>query len=339
MVRLTSASAACAFISLLPGALSLSKRSTWDLGNGFQLSWQRSISARIAIGQGNGVIWETLSDEPFLSASAGNDTIEAENGNFKITKVDRSLCTGQDVTLIEYVDWPDSVTGQKVVVSGDLLDCGNATAAYSVAFWVPSNLSDRVAFQVNVSQASDATDDPLTKVYLQFKSDANEDFYGLGAQASFASLKGQDVPIFSREQGVGRGDQPTTDIQNSQSFYSGGDHFTTYTAIPQYISTAGNAFYLGENSSAWTFFDFQTPDSVTVRYDFLNFDGQFLQAESMLDAISKVTDYTGKMPEIPRWVDDGAIIGIQGGQEKVRGIVEDGIDLECPIAGVWLQDW
>lgn len=68
-------------------------------------------------------------------------------------------------------------------------------------------------------------------------------------------------------------------------------------------------------------------------------DGQFLEAESMLDAINKVTDYTGKMPALPTWVDDGAIIGIQGGQEKVEKVIRQGIDVDCPISAVWLQDW
>lgn len=30
---------------------------------------------------------------------------------------------------------------------------------------------------------------------------------------------------------------------------------------------------------------------------------------------------------------------MQGGQEKVNRIVDQGLNLSCPIAGVWLQDW
>jgi hypothetical protein len=45
------------------------------------------------------------------------------------------------------------------------------------------------------------------------------------------------------------------------------------------------------------------------------------------------------MPALPQWVDTGAVLGIQGGQDKVNRIVERGLQQNCPIAAVWLQDW
>ena len=78
---------------------------------------------------------------------------------------------------------------------------------------------------------------------------------------------------------------------------------------------------------------------MTVRYNGLSVQGQFLIAEDMLDAVGKVTDYTGKMPALPEWVDSGAILGIQGGEDKVKDVIDAGIKADCPIAGVWLQDW
>ena len=64
-----------------------------------------------------------------------------------------------------------------------------------------------------------------------------------------------------------------------------------------------------------------------------------MQANNMPDAITMLTQYTGPMPELLRWVDRGAILGIQGGQEKVNTIVSQGLGSDCPIAAVWLQDW
>ena len=59
----------------------------------------------------------------------------------------------------------------------------------------------------------------------------------------------------------------------------------------------------------------------------------------MFEAVERLTEYTGRMPALPSWVDTGAVLGIQGGQQKVNGIVEQGLELGCPIAAVWLQDW
>ena len=65
----------------------------------------------------------------------------------------------------------------------------------------------------------------------------------------------------------------------------------------------------------------------------------FARASNMFDAVEILTAYTGRMPSLPKWVDEGAILGIQGGQTKVNRVVEQGLELGCPIAGVWLQDW
>jgi alpha-glucosidase (family GH31 glycosyl hydrolase) len=152
-------------------------------------------------------------------------------------------------------------------------------------------------------------------------------------------LKNRSVPIFSREQGVGRGDQPTTDLESDDSFFAGGDQFTTYTAVPQYISSHSRVFHLTEESTAYTNFDFRDLNAVTVRYAALEVAGYFMQASNMLNGISMLTEYTGRMPELPTWVDSGAVLGIQGGQTKVNQIVEQGLRQDCPVAAVWLQDW
>lgn len=128
-------------------------------------------------------------------------------------------------------------------------------------------------------------------------------------------------------------------IQYRNGTFSGGNPFTTYTAIPSYVSTEGNTFYLNTESTALAFFDFQQSDAVTLRYDALHATGAFLHADNMFEAVERLTEYTGRMPALPDWVHHGAILGIQGGQDKVNRIVEHGLELDCPIAGVWLQDW
>lgn len=326
-------------LSLFLWALSSSAfaaQGPWDLGKGFELAVDDAAN-RVSITQNGRRIWETVPGQNFVSASGGEDIVTAANGNFKIEEVDYHKCTGQETTSVEQRSWNGTVNGHAAVIQGNLTECGDATVPFSVAFWVPSQFPDRIAFnaQVNGGSSSDAA----TKLFLTYGSSASEDFYGLGGQASFASLKNQSVPIFSREQGVGRGDQPTTDLNSEDGFFAGGDHFTTYSAIPQYISSHSRVFFLTEQSTAYTTFDFTEANAVTVRYDAPSVDGYLMQAESMLDGITMVTDYTGKMPVLPRWVDSGAVVGIQGGQDKVNKVVERGLSQGCPIAGVWLQDW
>lgn len=307
----------------------------WDLGNGFTVS---QTSGQLIVKQAGRDIWSTVSGKPFISASAGNDSFTGSNGAFSIAEVDVDRCQNQSISQISEVTWDGTFTGSAVQISGHLLDCGDEATPYALTLWVPSDIPDRVSFYLDIEQSPNQARPPK-KLYFTYASHTAEDFYGLGAQASFASLKNQSIPVFSREQGVGRGDEPITSIGNENGSFSGGDRFTTYTAIPSYISTDRNVFCLSEKSTGHANFDFTQPDAVTVRYDSLNVDGAFMQGSDMFDAVEMLTAYTGRQPHLPEWVDSGAILGIQGGQDKVNEIVEQGLQISCPIAGVWLQDW
>lgn len=311
---------------------SLAAEAPRDLGNGFRLAVDESTN-HLSITHGGNTIWETVPNQPFLSASAGNDEVVGSSGNFNITQIDSSQCTGQRIGQVTR-----RASDHAAVVRGILSGCGNETARFALSFWVPAELPDRVAFHIDVDPGSLGSD-AVTKLFFTYASSPSEDFYGLGGQASFASLKNQSVPIFSREQGVGRGDEPTTRLENEDSYFAGGDRFTTYSATPQYITSTSRVFHLSQESTAYADFDFRDPRAVTVRYAALKVDGYFMQGSSMLDGISMLTEYTGRMPELPRWVDTGAVLGIQGGQEKVNRIVDQGLRQDCPIAAVWLQDW
>ena len=321
--------------SACQNVLSAESSDTWSIGSGFEVV---KSSNDLSISHHGAAIWSTIPGSTFISASAGNDSILESSGAFNITQVDVDICQGQNISDVRNVAWDRTVTGSGIQITGFLLGCGDSTPPYTLTFWVPSSLTDRVAFYLDVSSASGLAN-PLKKLYFRFASRSAEDFYGLGAQASFASLKNQSVPIFSREQGVGRGDQPLTQYENENGTFSGGNRFTTYTAIPSYVSTDGNVFYLSEKSTGYANFDFTESDAVTVRYDSLSVDGMFMQASNMFEAVEMLTAYTGRMPRLPYWVDTGAVLGIQGGQAKVNNIVEQGLELGCPIAAVWLQDW
>ncbi|KAJ5762679.1 hypothetical protein N7533_001360 [Penicillium manginii] len=314
----------------------LAAKASLHLGNGFDLTVDKD-SNHLSIARGNSSIWETVAGKPFLSASSGDDVVVGASGAFNITDVDNDKCTDQHIRHVTQSAWGGSVNDKAAVVEGTLSGCGDESVDFKFAVWVPAELSDRVAFHVDVKPGS--SKDAATKLFLTYASSKSEDFYGLGGQGSFASMKNQSVPIFSREQGVGRGDQPTTDLENADSYFSGGDQFTTYSAVPQYISSLARVFHLAEESTAYTKFDFKDLEAVTVRYAAPTVDGYIIQAENMLDGITKLTEYTGRMAELPRWVDTGAVLGIQGGQTKVNRIVDQGLKQDCPIAAVWLQDW
>lgn len=45
------------------------------------------------------------------------------------------------------------------------------------------------------------------------------------------------------------------------------------------------------------------------------------------------------MKPLPKWIQNGAVIGIQGGTEKLKEVITR-LDLnDVPISGFWIQDW
>ncbi|KAM0719489.1 hypothetical protein Q7P37_005394 [Cladosporium fusiforme] len=306
----------------------------WQLGP-YSLALE---SNDLRISDGNDAIWSSGSSWPFISASIGDDIVSSADGAFNITNVDEYQCQDQNITSINLAPRANATLSTSVKVSGHLLDCGSTSAAYTLTLWLPEDLSSRVAFDIKVENTSQP-DVHLNKLFLRLPSTAFEGIYGLGAQASFGSLKNQTVPVFTREQGVGRGDEPITSLQNEGGGFHGGNTFTTYTANPSYITTNGHFFYLNEEYTGYSTFDFKHPEFIEVRYDSLSIEGAFGKGGDMFKAVEKLTEYTGRMPALPRWVDNGAILGIQGGKEKVKKILQQGLNLSCPIAGVWLQDW
>ena len=104
------------------------------------------------------------------------------------------------------------------------------------------------------------------------------------------------IRVFSREQGVGRGDEPITSLLNQDDTFTGGDEFTAYTAVPSYITTEGRVVYLTEESTAYATFDFSKPDKTTIRYHSTQVEGHIaLSKNDMFGPVEKLTAYTGRM--------------------------------------------
>lgn len=82
----------------------------------------------------------------------------------------------------------------------------------------------------------------------------------------------------------------------------------TYSTISPYSSSDSRVSSPSQESTACANFDFRNPRVVPVRYAALNVDGYFMQASSILEGISILTEYYGRMPELPRWVDMGVVL-------------------------------
>ena len=86
-------------------------------------------------------------------------------------------------------------------------------------------------------------------------------------------------------------------------------------------------------------FDLRKSDKIVVEIIGQNMRGRLIHAPTVLDIISEITVITGRMKALPDWTHEGAIIGLEGGDEEVYHIASRLIDKNVKVAGIWLQDW
>lgn len=55
--------------------------------------------------------------------------------------------------------------------------------------------------------------------------------------------------------------------------------------------------------------------------------------------VESITSITGRMKLLPRWTQEGAIVGLEGGSIEVRDKVRQLVAANVSLAAVWLQDW
>jgi len=180
-------------------------------------------------------------------------------------------------------------------------------------------------------------DSPFNVTVLRAALSEREALRGFGEQFTHVDLRGHVVPVLSQEGGLGRGRWPISDAANLASPGSGGDAYTTYAAMPYYLSSERRAFFL-ENTE-YSVFDLTAPDRAVVRVHSGALVARILHATSLLGLIERFGDYAGRMPEPPVWLDQGAIVGMQGGTERVRTVWRQLGEHGAPLAAFWLQDW
>ncbi|MEK7356008.1 MAG: TIM-barrel domain-containing protein, partial [Bdellovibrionota bacterium] len=179
---------------------------------------------------------------------------------------------------------------------------------------------------------------PWPAITLHGRAKASEAIYGGGAQLTYLDLKGRYVPLIVREPGIGRGRaHPLLRGLDLLAPGAKGDATSTSAPSPVFVTSENRGFVLDNYEPAA--FDFRSMGraSVVVRSDSLR--AHILPRASVAEALTAVTDYTGRMKPLPDWFNRGATIGIQGGPAKVMRALERAKAFDVPVAGVWVQDW
>ncbi|GAA4391265.1 alpha-glucosidase [Tsukamurella soli] len=178
----------------------------------------------------------------------------------------------------------------------------------------------------------------VNRVFLRYRADPGEQFWGFGQQLTYFDQRGRLLPILVQEHGVGRGLPIITEaIRSRFGARTAGSPVTTEVAVPHYISSINRSLML--ESSQYSVFDLRTPGMVEIEQFDDRLSGQILYGTSPLDLIETYTGIAGRMRRLPDWVDDGAIVCAQGGTEVVRKLITTLADAHIPVSALWIQDW
>ncbi|MGI6055336.1 MAG: alpha-glucosidase [Clostridium sp.] len=262
---------------------------------------------------GKDTILETRKDKPMIYVGCGAESVDMYRGNFKI----------EDYVIERRPLFVTEVKqdGEDVVLDlqGELGIRIQRKDSCAVLFFEQKNPAiNRFWFRVNAEQ--------------------EEKCYGCGEQMSYFNLRGRHFPLWSSEPGVGR-DKTTyvtwrSDVENGGA---GGDYYNTN--YPQQTFVSSRHYYLHVDSTAYADFDFRNEDFHELQIWEVPASIRIEAADTFLELLEKESAFFGRQPELPEWVYNGLVIGVQGGNERSFGLLEKTLEHGIQVSGVWCQDW
>ncbi|ESO84316.1 hypothetical protein LOTGIDRAFT_196733 [Lottia gigantea] len=263
-------------------------------------------------------IIDHTNDKPFLYLGRGSTKFLEYRGNFNI----------KDYTLerigLKLIKRTSTANGDQLIMVYNY-NAENITV----------NLGSKEGhpLTVDISDLGDQYD----RLWVRIAAQPSDAIYGGGEQYSYLNLRGRQYPIWTREQGVGRNKSTLVTFQADVMERSGGDYHTTYFPQPTFYSS--QKYYFHHGGSNYAILDFGHQDFHEVFI--MGKPGRLYvnTGKTFNDLVTKLTGFLGRMPPLPDWIYDGAIIGIQGGTKKMLEYIDYCDQYDIKLSGVWIQDW
>ncbi len=293
----------------------------------FVVSWEgeRPETGRlrvVAAAEPERVLWSTPPGRAFVGAGRGREQVREAYGHFRVRDHLLERCGGQRVASLRRV-------GAALEVSGTLR-CASGPLDWTLSFAPLPESGAQLRFALRLGRPE------FDRVALVWSAERDERFYGFGEQFSHLDVTGRRVPILVQEQGIGRGRQPLTFLVDLVAG-AGGDWASTYAVAPHYLTSRLRSVTLENGEFAR--FDLRAPGRVAVEVFANGMAGRILHGRSPLELLETYTEWAGRMRPLPDWIGRGAVVGLQGGTERVREAHRILRAAGVPVAAFWLQDW
>ena len=258
----------------------------------------------------NQCILKHTADQPSFYLGHGKETIDSFCGNFKIE---------------DYIE-------SRIPLKNYTLNTNGITFHYNgMHLEVHCEVKEgRLFMRFKTSTSSN-------RFWMRLYALDNEYVYGCGEQASYFNLRGRNFPLWTSEPGVGRDRNTLTTFYADKNDRAGGDYYNTYYPETTFVST--RKYWCHLHTFAYADFNFKAKDFHELHafsvpeFFVLEF------ADTYLNLLTRLTDYTGRPPQLPEYLLNGMILGIQGGRDTVLTHYHKTEAAGVKVSGLWCQDW
>ncbi len=282
--------------------------------------------ARIAVLLDDNEVWTTRagtgSGKPpngFAAIGSQTSTVEMQFGSFRFNE-DETKETWQSIGTLGAVT-PSGSGATFTLQAGDR-QLGTGTVTID-----PATLHVRI--QLEVEQAD-------SRIAISAASPADEHLVGLGGQSFDVEHRGERVPLWVQEDGIGK--FPDPDDQYVGVWFLNGRKHTTHTPMPMLLSSRRYALAIDTDGRA--VFDLAKTHEDTAIYEAWDkrLDVNLFLGDSSRDAFGQMIAWAGKPVRPPQlvfapWVD--ALFG----SANVRRVAQSLRDNGVASSVIWTEDW
>ncbi len=263
------------------------------------------------------VVLEHTEISPAFYLGVGQSTFDMYRGNFDIKDYLSERLPLKQFTLVE------NATDNVITLSL------NGQEALKVRVFETAEKRLKIEFI--------SLDETYNRFWIRIAATEGEAVYGCGEQLSYFNLRGKNFPLWSSEPGVGRNKNTYTTWQADVKDKAGGNYYNTNYPQPTFVSD--KKYFCHLETTAYADFDFTHTSYHELQCwnipEYLLFDAE----DSFPELMTNITDVFGRQPELPEWVYNGVILGIQGGTEITLNKIAAAKEMGIEVAGVWCQDW
>jgi alpha-glucosidase len=177
---------------------------------------------------------------------------------------------------------------------------------------------------------------PWNRVWLDIHAEAGEHIYGCGEQYSELDLRGKRLPVWSQEQGIGRGRGLITLLAEIK-MGAGGHWYSSYLPLSAFLSSDNWSFLC--DSPGYAEFDFRGRDRHRLCFWQIPRSILFDVQDSAPRLVGRLSTTLGRQPLVPEWTHEGMWLGLQGGPDRILEKIDRAEAAGIHVTGAWVQDW